>query len=150
MSLVETGVAVIHLLVAGVWTGSVVFATYAIIPPAVRGEFDAALLSSIAESLRTVSRASVLLLLLTGGHLAAARYTVDSLTGTTNGWLVLIMMLLWAILAALVEIGSGRVLDGTERRKVREPARNARRPLQAAAVVSLLLLVDGGLLAGGL
>jgi len=150
MSLLETSVAAAHLIFAALWAGSVVFTTLAVLPPAIRGEFDAAPLASLADSLQSLSRVSALLLLLTGGHLAASRYSVDSLTGTTGGWLVLAMLLLWAILAALVEIATGRLVDGTDRQKVREPARAARRPLQLAAVVAVLLLVDGGLLTAGI
>lgn len=150
MSLVETGVATVHLLFAAVWTGSVVFVALAVHPLAMDGEIGPEPLSRLAGWLRHITRASAILLLLTGGHLAATHYSVDSLTGTTGGWLVLAMLLLWVILVALVEIATGRLVDGTGRQKIREPARKARRPLQVAAVVAVLLLVDGGLLAAGL
>lgn len=141
---------VTHLLLAGIWTGSVVFVTVAVLPLAARAELNAGPLASIADRLKTVSRVSALLLFVTGGHLAGTRYTAETLTGTDRGYLVLAMLALWFVLAALVEVGVARLTDGAGRDKVREPARNARLPLQAATVVSLLLLVVGGLLAGGL
>jgi hypothetical protein len=146
MTTVETIVAATHLLFAGVWTGSVVFFAFGILPVAARGDMDAAPLSSVAGSLKTVSRISALLLFLTGGHMAGTLYTVDSLLGSTTGWLVLCMLGLWFVLAGLVEVGTAKVIDGTEQRKVREPARSAKRLLQAAAVVAGVLLIDGGLL----
>jgi hypothetical protein len=146
MTTVEIAVAATHLLFAGVWTGGVVFFALGILPVAARGDMDAAPLSSIAGSLKTVSRVSALLLFLTGGHMAGTQYTVDSLLGSTTGWLVLCMLGLWFVLAGLVEVGTGKVIDGTDQRKVREPARAATRLLQGAAVVAGLLLLDGGLL----
>lgn len=143
---VDTVVVVTHLLFAGVWTGSVVFFALGVLPVAARGDMDAAPLGSVVGSLRSVSRVSALLLFLTGGHMAGTQYTVDSLLGSTTGWLVLCMLGLWAILAGLVEVGVGRVVEGTDQRKVREPARAATRLLQAAAIVAGLLLIDGGLL----
>jgi uncharacterized membrane protein len=146
MAPIETAVAVTHLLFAGLWTGSVIFLAVAVLPLATRGDLNAAPLASIADSTTTISRLSALLLFLTGGHLAGTRYTVDSLTGSFGGYLVLAMLALWLVLAALVEIGASRLSDGTDQDKVREPARAARRPLQLAAVVAALLLIDGGLL----
>ncbi len=147
MSTVETIVAGTHLLFAGVWTGSVVFFALGILPVAVSGGLDAAPLSRMTESLKTVSRVSALLLFVTGGHMAGTQYTVETLLGSTTGWLVVCMLGLWFVLAGLVEVGTGKVIDGTDKRKVRAPARGTRRLFQAAAIVAGLLLVDGGLLA---
>jgi hypothetical protein len=146
MSLVTAGVYAVHLLFAGLWTGSVLFTSYAVLPLARDGQLNAAPLEAIAGKLQTVSRASALLLLLTGGHMAATRYTVDSLTGSGGGHLVLTMIVLWFLLAGIVEVGTAKLTDGTNRDKVREPAHNARRLFQGASVLSLLLLIDAGLL----
>lgn len=150
MALVDAAVVATHLLFAGLWTGSVLFVTAAVVPVAARGDLDATPLSAIAGRLRWITRASAVVLFLTGGHLAASRYTAASLTGTTGGYLVLAMLALWFVLAGLVEAATGRLVDGANERKVREPARRSRRLLQAASVVALLLLVDAGLLASGL
>jgi uncharacterized membrane protein len=146
MTLVDAGTYAVHLLFAGLWTGSVLFASYAVLPLARDGDLNAAPLETVAGKLRTVSRASALVLLLTGGHMAAQRYTVDTLTGSGGGHLVLSMIVLWFLLAGLVEVGAGKLSDGTGRDKVREPARDARRFFQGASVVAVLLLLDAGLL----
>lgn len=150
MAIADAVSVVVHLMFAGVWTGSVVFVTLGVVPLAVEGEINAGPLEWIAGRLTTVSRASALLLFATGGHMAGTGYTVETLTGSPPGYLVLAMLALWFVLAALVEIGASRLTDGASRDKVREPARRARRPLQAAAVVAVALLLVGGLLAGGL
>jgi uncharacterized membrane protein len=148
MSLVDASVYVVHLGFAALWTGSVLFVAYAVLPLARNGSLNAAPLGTIAGKLTTVSRVSAVLLFLTGGHMAAgaAGYTVESLFGTTQGHLVVAMILLWFALAALVEVGASRLTDGTEQDKVREPARNATRLFQAASGVAVLLLVDAGLI----
>jgi hypothetical protein len=78
--------------------------------------------------------------------MAAGRYTVASLTGSGAGHQVLTMVVLWFLLAGLVEVGAGKLADGTGRDKVREPARNARRFFRGASVVAVLLLLNSGLL----
>jgi len=150
MGIADAVAVVSHLLFAGLWTGSVVFVTIAVLPLAASGDLDATPLESMAGRLTTVSRASALVLFVTGGHMAASEYTVETLTGSPPGHLVLTMLGLWLVLAALVEVGAARLTDGASKKKVREPARAATRPFQAASVVALLLLVVGGLLAGGL
>lgn len=150
MSLGDAASAVTHMVFAGIWTGSVVFVAVGVLPLAVRGDLNAGPLEWTAGRLKLISRASALALFVTGGHMAGTIYTVESLTGETRGHLVLAMLGLWLVLAALVEIGAARLTDGASRGKVREPARRALRPLQAAAVVAVLLLVVAGLLAGGL
>jgi len=149
MDIVELTVFTVHSLCAGLWTGSVVFVTVAVIPAARNGDLDAAPLHAIAGKLATVSRVSALLLFLTGGHMAAARYTTASLTGTQRGYLVVSMVALWLLLAGAVEVATSRVTAGTGRDKVREPAHNARPLFLVASLVSVLLLVVAGLLSTG-
>jgi len=150
MTALDTAMYAVHLLFAGVWTGSVVFVTWGVLPTAMNGDANAAPLASIVGKLKVVSRTSALVLLLSGGHLAGAFYTVDSLTGGSRGHLVLSMVALWFILAALVEIGAGKLTDGFDNMRVREPAREARPFLLAASVAAALLLLNGGVLAGGI
>lgn len=120
----------LHVLFAGLWTGSVLFVSLAGLP------------SGGVDRLRYVSRASALVLLLTGGHMAGTSYTAESLTGTTAGWAVLAMLVLWAALAGLVEVGASKYESGGP-----EAAGTL---FRAAGVVAALLLIDGGLLAAGL
>ena len=146
MEPVELTTYTLHMLFAGLWTGSVLFVTYAILPVARDGDFDAGPLHAVGSKLTTVSRVSALVLLLTGSHMAAARYTRESLTGTDGGNLVLAMVALWFVLAATVEIATGRLTGGTGKDKVREPARESWRLFQLASLFAILLLVNAGLL----
>ena len=146
MEPVEVASYAIHSVFAGVWTGTVVFVTYAVVSPARDGTINAAPLGAIAGKLKLVSRLSALLLFLTGSHMAGVGYTSESLFGTQQGYLVLSMLTCWFLLAGMVEVGASKLTDGTERDKVREPARNAWRFFQVATVLAVLLLVISGLL----
>ena len=147
---VDTVMTTLHVLLGALWVGSVVFVAGAILPAAVEGALDAAPLETIADRLVYLSRGASVVMLLTGGHLAGTRYTVESLTGTGRGHLVLAMLALWLVLAALVEVGRRRLVDGLQEKRVRTPAAEVTTIFRAAAVVGILLLVDAGLLASGL
>ncbi|WP_335998927.1 transporter [Halorientalis halophila] len=140
---------VLHMLFAGLWTGSVLFMTYGVLPVAREGSIDTDPFADITSRLLTLSRACALALFLTGGHLAGRIYTVGTLTGSTRGYLVLAMIVLWLALAALVEIGTSKISSGLAERKLREPAQNARPFFLGASVAALGLLVVAGLLLGG-
>jgi len=148
MDPVLISVYAVHMIFAALWTGSVVFVTIGVLPTAMNGASDPGPLSSMIGRLQTVSRASALLLFLTGGHLAGTLYGVDTLTASLRGNLVLAMLVLWFLLAGLVEVGSSKLLDGFDEQKLREPARNARPFMLGATAVAILLLVDAGLLLG--
>ena len=152
MSAESAGLYAIHLLFAGLWTGSVLFVTWAILPLAGNGDLNATPLESVAGKLKLVSRVSAVLLLLTGLRMAMlGNYTsTDVLFGTTNGYLVVTMVVLWFVLMGLLEVGAGKLTDGTGKKKVREPAKEAKPFLYGASVVALLLLLNSGVLAGGL
>ena len=143
---VDTAVYTAHTAFAALWAGSVLFVVVAVQPLAMAGDIAPAAYGRIVSTLRRVTRASALLLFLSGGHMAATGYTVESLTGSSTGHLVLTMLGLWLALAATVEAGIARALRGVEQRKIREPARDARPFLIAAAVVAIALLVVAGLL----
>ena len=136
-----------HLLVGALWTGSVLFAAAAVLPTARAGEVRPEPLAAVFGRLTTLSRASAVVMLLTGGHMAAQLYTFGTLVGSTRGHLVLAMTLLWLVMAGLVEVGNARMSDGLDAKKVRSPAREAGRFYRGAGVVAVLLLVDAGLLA---
>lgn len=138
----------IHLLFAGAWTGSVLFMTYGVLPTARAGNIDTDPFADITSRLLTLSRASAVVLLLTGGHLAAVKYTTASLTGSLSGYLVIVMVVLWLVLAGLVEVAMSKISDGLRERKVRTPAAKGRPFLLAASVVSILLLLNAGILLG--
>jgi uncharacterized membrane protein len=148
MAVADAASYAIHVLFAAAWTGSVLFMTYAVLPTARTGDIGVDPLANITSRLSVLSRTSALLLLLTGGHLAATRYGGGALTGTTKGYLVIAMLVLWFMLIGLVEVGTSRIGDGIDERKVRTPAENARPLFLAASVVALLLLVDAGIILG--
>jgi len=146
MDPLDVTVYAVHSVFAGLWTGSVLFVALGVLPLARDGSLKAAPLEAIAGRLTTVSRLSTTLLVLTGVYMGVLRYDGSSLTGSTGGYLVIAMIGLWLGLMATVEIGAGRLTDGTERDKVREPARRARRLFQAASLFAVLLLLTSGLL----
>ena len=146
MEPVEVASYVIHSVFAGVWTGTVIFVTWAIVSPARNGHLNAEPLATVAGKLTTVSRLSALVLFLTGGHMAGVGYTLGRLTGTLEGYLVLAMLTCWFLLAGVVEVGASKLKDGTGRNKVRQPARESWRFFQFASVLAVLLLAIAGLL----
>lgn len=143
----ETSIATgVHLLVAAGWTGSVGFVTLAVLPLARNGGLNATPLERLIDRLRFTSRLGAVLMLLSGGYLVWEYYTVDRLTETTDGHVVLGMILLWLVLTALVEVGAGRALEDVKQKKVRAPAKEYRRWFEAATLVAALLFVDAALL----
>lgn len=139
----------LHVAFGGLLTGAVLFVAYAVEPVAYAGDMGPDPLATAAGKLATVSRASAVVLFVTGSHQAAARYTLDSLLETGRGHLVLAMLALWVALTALVEVAVAKLESGTGQGKVRSPARDARPYLRLAALLAVLVLVDGGLLAAG-
>lgn len=146
MSLIDTASYVIHSVFAGLWTGSILFMTLGVLPLAIRGNLDAGPLNTVTGRFKLLSRTSVLVLFLSGGHLAGTQYTASTLTGSLGGYLVVSMLSLWFLTAGVTEVAAGRLADGSGRDKVREPARKARRFFQLGSVFAVLLLVISGLL----
>ncbi|WP_226480595.1 copper resistance protein CopD [Natrinema amylolyticum] len=136
-----------HLVFAALWAGSVCFVAAVIVPLARDGAFNTTQpLEVISGKLTSVSRVSSLVLLLSGGHLAGNIYTTETLFGEIGGRLVLLMVALWLVLTALVEIGAKRFETGLTGKKIREPARDALPVFRAAAVAAIALLIVAGLL----
>lgn len=150
MALVETAIRTVHLLFAAAWVGGVLFLTLGVLPLAREAEIEAAPVASMTGTLLWISRASAVALLLTGGHMAGTLYTVESLTGTTRGHLVLGMVALWLVLAALVEFAGNRMRAGLQEGYLRDPARSYTNWFRLASLVGILLLVDAGAITGGL
>jgi putative copper export protein len=134
----------IHLLVAGLWAGAVLYATVGLLPLARAGEINAGPAATLLDRLTWLSRGSSVVLLLTGGHLAATRYPGDALLSTGNGHLVVTMVALWLGLTGLVEVGAGRFGDALERQKVRTAGDDARPFFRLASVLAVVLLLIGG------
>lgn len=152
---VDTTMWVLHVVFAGVWTGSVLFVAGIVMPTAYRGEIGVDLLDGFLSKLQLLTRVSAVVFLATGAHLVGARYTgippdFGALFAIPSGHTVVTMFGLWLVLTGLLEVASRRVRTGLRDRKLREPAREARRLFQSAAGLAVLLLVTGGLLAAGL
>jgi len=137
----------LHVGFAILWTGSVLFVTLAVLPPALRGDVGGDALGAIVGRLRWITRIGALAFLASGGHMAGTLYTVESLTGTGRGHLVLTMIALWFLVTGLVEVASGKLADGLDAGKLREPARDAKPFLYGAAGLSVALVATAGLLA---
>ncbi|WP_255170620.1 copper resistance protein CopD [Natrononativus amylolyticus] len=141
-----------HLVFAAIWAGSVFYVALVVLPLARDGAFNTTKpLETLSSKLTTISRASAVVLLLTGGHMAGTGYSIGGGTGpdlftSPNGQLVLLMVVLWLVLAALVEIGASRFESGLNGKKLREPAHEALPVFRAAAVVAVGLLVVAGLI----
>lgn len=134
----------IHLVVAGLWAGAVLFATVGLLPLARAGEIDAGPTRSLLDRLTWLSRGSSLVLLLTGAHLALTRYPGDALLGTGDGHLVVTMVVLWIGLSGLVEVGTSKFDDALDQQKVRTGADDAQLFFRLASVVAVALLLLGG------
>lgn len=142
----DTVVYTIHTGFAAIWAGSVIFVTAAVLPLAMDADVAPEVFGHVVNRLQWVTRASAVLLFLTGGHLAGTRYTAGSLTGSARGHLVLTMLALWLLLAAVVEVGSARATRGVADGKIREPARAARPFYLAGALFAVGLLIVAGML----
>jgi len=146
---VDSIMQILHVLFAGLWTGSVLFVVGAVLPAATAGSISAPAMSTMTTRLAWLTRISALVFVATGGHLAGTRYTSETLFSTPRGQLVVAMLVLWLALTALVEIGCKRLGGSDAPPNVQTAVANTRPIWLAAGVVAVLLLVDAGLLAAG-
>ncbi|RAW46502.1 transporter [Halorubrum sp. 48-1-W] len=147
MSIIDAVMWSVHVGFAVLWTGSVLFVALAVVPPATRGDIGGDALAAVVGRLRWITRIAALAFLASGGHMAGTLYTVETLTGTGRGHLVLTMLALWFVITGLVEVASGKLLDGVDAGKLREPARDAKPFFYGAAGLSVGLILTAGLLA---
>lgn len=134
----------VHIVVAALWTGSVVFVTWGILPAARSGNFGAAAVEMIMGRLRILSRASAVVLLVSGA-LLAGRYG-SALMHTQDGHLILGMVVLWFLLIGFVELATKTVMDGLRDSAGTTAISSATNRFRAAGIVAILLLADAGLL----
>ncbi|SNR25649.1 transporter [Halorubrum vacuolatum] len=147
MALIHSVMWTIHVGFAILWTGSVLFVAVAVIPPATRGDIGTDALGSLIDRLRWITRIGAVAFVVSGGHMAGVLYDVNTLTGTGRGHLVLTMIVLWLLITGLIEAGGGKLSRGLETGKLREPAREAKPFMYAAAGLSVALIATAGLLA---
>ncbi|MDZ7850837.1 MAG: transporter [Halodesulfurarchaeum sp.] len=144
MNLVSA-MAFLHIVFAALWTGSVVFVTWGVLPVARNGSLETSAISTIVSRLVTLSRASAAVLLVSGGMMAG-RYG-DAIMNTTGGYLVLGMAVLWLLLIGFVELAARTLTDALATDAPGDAVGVASDRFNAAGTVALLLLVDAGLLA---
>ncbi|MGM0606530.1 MAG: transporter [Halobacteriota archaeon] len=150
MSVIDIVMWSLHAAFAGLWTGSVLFFTGAVLPAATVGTIDGDALLAISGRLRSLTRLGAVAFVVTGGHMAGTRYTVETLTGSGRGHLVVTMLALWLVLTVLVEIGGSRLESAATADGVEAAVDRSRPVFLVGAVVAVLLLVDAGVLASGL
>lgn len=124
-----------HTFFAALWAGSTLFFAIAVVPAVSEADFE-----PVLGRFLWITRVSVLITLVTGGHLAGTLYTADTLTGTTPGYLVLAMLVLWLALAAIIEMGAAKA------KRSNTPATTFSTFLAGGALVAIGLLVVAGLL----
>ncbi|MFB6127757.1 MAG: CopD family protein [Halolamina sp.] len=144
---VLAAVTAVHLLFGALWAGGVVFVVWRVLPLVSAGELSVDPARRIASGTQWLTRASAVVMLLTGGHMAATLYDTASLTGTGRGHVVVTMTVLWLAMTGLVEAGFSRYTDALDSNKIRTAGRESRTLLRAAGAVGVVLLVLGGWLA---
>jgi len=160
---------VVHVAAAALWTGSVLYVAYAVVPTARAGDLGTAAFAAALDGLLQVTRWTGVALPVTGAYQLWALYPLDAgLLATTRGQLVVAMAALWGATNGVLELGAYRVrarggsdlglarhfvrpLDAAELADADPDALAAAvRPyVLAAAALAVLLLVDAGLLATG-
>lgn len=134
----------VHIVFAALWTGGVVFVTWGVLPAARSGSLTARGVDTIMGRLRILSRASAILLVVSGG-LLAGRFG-SAILQTQDGHFVLGMVILWLLLIGFVELATKTVVNSLDETDVKEAAGAATGRFRAAGLVAILLLVDAGLL----
>jgi uncharacterized membrane protein len=152
MTTLDTVATVLHVLVGGLWIGSVVFVALAVLPLGRDADVDAEPLATVVGRLLTLSRVGALLMLATGGHVLyhvtlGGEFSTEPLTSSGHGHLIVTMVVLWLGVIATVEIGGSKLSAGLDAGKLREPTRRALPWFRAAAVLGIGVLTVGGLLA---
>lgn len=155
MSTLDSVATVLHVLFGGLWIGSVVFVTLAVLPLGRDADIDPGPLDAIVGRLVTLSRIAALVTLATGAHVLyhvtlGGELATDALTNDGSGHAIVTMAVLWLGVIGLVEIGTGRLRDGLDAGKLREPSRDALPWFRGAAALGIAVLTLGGALSAGL
>jgi uncharacterized membrane protein len=144
---IELGVRILHQLFATAWVGATVYVTFAVLPALRDGDGTAAMANRLSSRFTVLSIVSVVVLFVTGGHLAGTLYTFEGLVGTKAGNLVLVMTALWFVLAGILHVGTKRLDDGASEGRLRQPASAAYPWFVVGSFLGVSLLVVGVLFA---
>lgn len=123
------------------------YVTFAVLPTLRAGEGDTETVERLSSRFTFLSVLSVVVLFLTGGHLAGTLYTFEGLVETTRGNLVLTMLALWFVLAVVLHVGTKKLDSGVEEGRLREPASAAFPWYVVGSVLGVALLFNGVLFA---
>ncbi|WP_209452145.1 hypothetical protein [Halosimplex halophilum] len=155
---------VVHVVSAALWTGSVLYAAYAVLPAADAGHLGAEAFGATVDGVLQVTRWTGVALPLTGAYQVWVLYPLDALVATGRGHLVVGMAALWGLMNGVIELGVYRLRAGgtiglvrhfvvpfgsDEVTDVSRAADQFRPYLRASAALAALLLVDAALLAAG-
>ncbi|WP_224337521.1 CopD family protein [Haloprofundus halobius] len=146
MAFIDTMVRVVHVLFAGAWAGGTLLFVGGVLPVARKGLLDASALEAVTNRFNHLSVAAVVLLLLTGGHLAGTLYTFGTLQTTGSGHLVLSMVALWFLLAGVTHVATSRLTGALETTDVTSAVEASWGLFVVAAALAVGLLVVAGLL----
>lgn len=155
-----------HVLSGALWTGSVCYVAAFVVPTARRGGLSRAAFERTVDGVLQITRLTGVVLPITGGYQLWRLYGVETLLSTPRGWLVLVMGIAWGLTNGLVELGVlavsreigevslatyflERFEMGSDGPGAAASAETLRPYALAAAVCSVVLLVDAGLLAAG-
>lgn len=148
MSLINLLTTITHMVFAGVWTGSVIFVSLGVLPFHGTGLVSREALGRIVERERWVTRISALVLLITGGPLTSSQYSISKLIGSTRGYAVLAMIVLWVVLVTLIETAGSQVHESGGK-ATREIPEQTQWLFDVAALSAVLLLIVSGYLVVG-
>lgn len=147
MATALAAVTTLHVLFAGLWAGAVALVAWKVVPLIAAGDMDVAAATELLSGLRLLTRASALVFLVTGGHMAATKYGDGRLLGTTDGLVVVGMLVTWLVLTGLVEMGVGRTLSELDTGRLRTAGQENLTLFRVMGGLAVLLLLFGGYLA---
>lgn len=155
MSTVDSIATVVHVLFGGLWIGGVVFVALGVLPLGRDADIDPQPLETIVDRVRTLSRLAALVMVTTGAHVLyhvtlGGELTVEPLTSSGRGHLLLTMIVLWLGVIATVEIGASKLTEGLAAGKLREPSRDALPWFRVGALCGIAVLTVGGMLSAGI
>ncbi|MEF8799707.1 MAG: transporter [Halolamina sp.] len=146
MSTVYTVLNSIHLLFAGLWTGATVFFAWRVRPLVADGDLAVEPTMLLSSGLRWLTRISAVVFVVTGGHMAATEYGDGALLSTTQGHIVVTMLVIWLVVTGLLEMALGTMETELGEGRVRTAGKEVRVPFLAASVLLSVVLLLGGYL----